>query len=45
MSGPGGESSIAFTDAESYADPVHSGSNPGRKQFTVLIDAIETGQY
>jgi DNA invertase Pin-like site-specific DNA recombinase len=32
-------------DVDRYADLGHSGSDPGRKQFSALIDAIETGQY
>jgi DNA invertase Pin-like site-specific DNA recombinase len=32
-------------DVDRYADLGHSGSDPGREQFSALIDAIETGQY
>jgi DNA invertase Pin-like site-specific DNA recombinase len=32
-------------DIDRYADLGHSGSDPGREQFSALIDAIETGEY
>lgn len=32
-------------DIDRYTDLGHSGSDPGREQFSALIDAIETGQY
>ena len=39
------EHDIASDDVDRYADLGHSGSDPGREQFSALIDAIETGQY
>ena len=39
------EHDVASDDVDRYADLGHSGSNPGREQFSALIDAIETGQY
>jgi DNA invertase Pin-like site-specific DNA recombinase len=39
------ERDIGPDDVDRYADLGHSGSDPGRKQFSALIDAIETGQY
>jgi DNA invertase Pin-like site-specific DNA recombinase len=36
---------VPAQDVDRYADLGHSGSDPGREQFRVLIDAIETGQY
>ena len=38
------EHDIASDDVDRYADLGHSGSDPGREQFSALIDAIET-QY
>jgi DNA invertase Pin-like site-specific DNA recombinase len=39
------ERGVDAQDIDRYADLGHSGSDPGRKQFSALIDAIETGQY
>ena len=39
------EHDVAPDDVDRYADLGHSGSDPGREQFSTLIDAIETGQY
>jgi DNA invertase Pin-like site-specific DNA recombinase len=32
-------------DVDRYADLGHSGSDPGREQFSALIDAIDAGDY
>ena len=32
-------------DIDQYADLGYSGSDPGREQFSELIDAIDTGEY
>jgi DNA invertase Pin-like site-specific DNA recombinase len=32
-------------EVDRYADLGHSGSDPGREQFSALIDAIDAGQY
>jgi DNA invertase Pin-like site-specific DNA recombinase len=39
------ERDIDPNEVDRYADLGHSGSDPGREQFTDLIDAIDTGQY
>jgi DNA invertase Pin-like site-specific DNA recombinase len=39
------ERDVDPNDVDRYADLGHSGSDPGREQFTDLIDAIDTGQY
>jgi DNA invertase Pin-like site-specific DNA recombinase len=33
---------VDVQDVDRYADLGHSGSDPGREQFSALIDAIET---
>jgi DNA invertase Pin-like site-specific DNA recombinase len=39
------EHEVDVQNVDRYADLGHSGSDPGREQFSALIDAIETGQY
>ena len=39
------ERDVDPSDVDRYADLGHSGSDPGREQFSAMIDAIETGQY
>ncbi|WP_435079987.1 recombinase family protein [Halococcus sp. AFM35] len=39
------EHDIDPDDVDQYADLGYSGSDPGREQFSELIDAIDTGEY
>lgn len=36
---------VNVQNVDRYADLGHSGSDPGREQFSALIEAIDTGQY